>query len=93
MSRKFLLALTVFLLLSAVAFTYSQSYEMKWWSIDGGGAKSSGGSYAITGAIGQPDTGEAMSSGPYNLDGGFWQATTSRLPPENPIVLLPLLMR
>jgi len=46
-------------------------YEMPWHTIDGGGGRSSGGQYVLTGTIGQPDA--AYSSGDrYELLGGFW---------------------
>ena len=48
------------------------SYELSWYSIDGGGATlSEGGSYSLGGSIGQADAG-AMSGGTYVLNGGFW---------------------
>ena len=30
-------------------------YEISWYTIDGGGVRSSGGPYTLTGTIGQPD--------------------------------------
>jgi hypothetical protein len=47
------------------------SYEITWYTIDGGGGTSSGGPYVLTGTIGQPD-GDWCSGGPYELLGGFW---------------------
>ena len=47
------------------------NYEIVWSTIDGGGGTSSGGSYTLSGTIGQPDAGE-MSGGDYVLTGGFW---------------------
>ena len=48
------------------------SYELSWFSIDGGGATfSEGGAYSLGGSIGQADAG-AMSGGAYSLSGGFW---------------------
>jgi hypothetical protein len=46
-------------------------YELSWSTIDGGGGRSVGGAYALTGTIGQPDAGW-MGGGPYELFGGFW---------------------
>ncbi len=49
-----------------------QSYEISWWTVDGGGSTSSnGGNYALSGTVGQSDTGIA-SGGDYALSGGFW---------------------
>ncbi len=46
-------------------------YSIDWHTIDGGGGTSTGGVYAVTGTIGQPDAG-TLSGGPYTLQGGFW---------------------
>lgn len=42
-----------------------------WSNVDAGGGTSSGGQYAVSGTIGQPDAG-TMSGGSYVLTGGFW---------------------
>jgi hypothetical protein len=49
----------------------AQPYALDWSTLDGGGGTSSGGSYSVSGTIGQPDAG-TMSGGPYTLEGGFW---------------------
>ena len=50
----------------------SASYDLAWWTVDGGGAASStNGGYTLGGTIGQPDAG-AMSGEGYTLAGGFW---------------------
>ena len=49
---------------------YSQ-YEVNWYTIDGGGGRSSGGPYELVGTIGQPDAAYS-SGGKYELLGGFW---------------------
>jgi len=46
-------------------------YDLSWNTVDGGGGTSSGGSYELSGTIGQPDAG-ALSGGGYTLLGGFW---------------------
>ncbi len=46
-------------------------YDMSWWSVDGGGGTSSGGSFSVTGAVGQPDAGAADGCGA-TLGGGLW---------------------
>ena len=45
--------------------------EMSAWSIDGGGGQSSGGGFALTAAIGQPDAG-VLAQGGAVLAGGLW---------------------
>jgi len=61
----------VILLLLLLASAANAGYNISWHTIDGGGGRSSGGSYVLTGTIGQPDAG-AMSGGDYELLGGFW---------------------
>jgi hypothetical protein len=52
--------------------TQAQSWSIDWFTIDGGGGTSTGGVYAVSGTIGQPDAGGPMSGGPYSLIAGFW---------------------
>lgn len=46
-------------------------YEINWYTVDGGGGRSSGGPYVLTGTIGQPDA-DWSRAGDYELLGGFW---------------------
>jgi hypothetical protein len=62
--------LAVLLLALAVFAADAQDYAVDWWTVDGGGGTSTGGVYALSGTIGQPDTGE-MSGGTFTLVGGF----------------------
>lgn len=64
-----LLALAV---LCCVPPALAQSYSIDWFKIAGGGGKSTGGVYSVSGTIGQHDAGGPMTSGPYSLVGGFW---------------------
>lgn len=57
--------------LTAPAFC---DYSIPWYSIDGGGAKSTGGQYSLTGTIGQPDTGQSSGDN-YVLSSGFRPGT------------------
>jgi len=53
---------------------YAADFELTRSTIDGGGAmRSTGGSFELSGTIGQPDAG-VMSNGPFELTGGFWFA-------------------
>ena len=61
-----LLALLTVCLCSARA-----QYAIDWFTIDGGGGTSSGGTYTLSGTVGQPDAG-TLSGGSYTLEGGFW---------------------
>src|SRR5208337_1732164 len=49
-----------------------QSYSIDWYKIAGGGGTSTGGTYAVSGTIGQQDAGGPMTGGSYSLTGGFW---------------------
>lgn len=49
----------------------AQTYDMSWWSVDAGGGSSSGGAFAVTGSIGQPDAGVASGCATA-LAGGIW---------------------
>lgn len=64
------------------------SYDLSWWTVDGGGSNLSGGSYALDGTIGQPDAG-TLQGGVYGLDGGFWGGMGQ----TNSTVFLPVVVR
>lgn len=54
------------------------TYDLSWNTIDGGGGISTGGTYALTGTIGQPDANSVtLTGGTYALNGGFWPGATS----------------
>jgi hypothetical protein len=60
-------------LLSAFSFRASgQSYSINWYKIAGGGGTSTGGTYQVSGTIGQHDAGGPMTGGNFSLTGGFW---------------------
>jgi hypothetical protein len=63
--------------LTAFAQASSASYQVPRQSIDGGAARSTSASYAINGAIGQPDAGATSSSASYTLSGGFHRAAAA----------------
>lgn len=59
------------LALIAPALAQAQSFAVDWFTIDSGGGTSSGGTYSLSGTIGQPDAGR-LTGGSYTLEGGFW---------------------
>ena len=65
------LAVVIMLLTVSFGSIASGDYEISWSTIDGGGGTSSGGTYVLTGTIGQPDAARS-SGGKYELLGGFW---------------------
>jgi hypothetical protein len=45
---------------------------LDWHKIAGGGGSSTGGTFSISGTIGQHDAGGPMSGGNFSVTGGFW---------------------
>jgi hypothetical protein len=67
------------------------SYDLSWFTVDGGGYTwSTGSSYSLGGTIGQYDAG-LHEGGSYTLGGGFWEGGALAL--ILPRVYLPLIMR
>jgi hypothetical protein len=66
--KTFFQTLTALAVFTGVA---NAQYAIDWYTIDGGGGTSSGGSYTLSGTIGQPDAG-TLSGGSYTIQGGFW---------------------
>src|ERR1017187_4225032 len=58
----------------------AQSYSIDWYKIAGVGGASTGGTYQVTGTIGQPDASGAMSGGNYSVTGGFWSLYAVQTP-------------
>ena len=74
--------LSLFALL-ALAWPAAAQYQLTSWTIDGGGGQSTGGVYAVTGTIGQPDA-NIHTGGAYTLFGGFWSSYAVVLTPGAP---------
>jgi hypothetical protein len=66
-----LLALSVVTVIAVAANGPTGGFALDWWTADGGGRTSQGGSFALSGTIGQADAGQ-LTGGPYELTGGFW---------------------
>ena len=66
------LALLLSTLIFQPATVSAQPYSIDWYKIAGGGGTSTGGTYQVSGTIGQPDAGGPMTGGNYSLTGGFW---------------------
>lgn len=75
------------LLLAAFGLRVLAQYAIQWHTIDGGGGTSTGGLYAVTGTIGQPDAG-AMSGGNFTLTGGFWAFAVAVQTPHAPYLTI-----
>jgi hypothetical protein len=90
MKRKWFLSLLLFVIAFALLGVAGASalggYSLDWWTVDGGGATSSGGVYTLGGTIGQPDAGTA-TGGTYTLTGGFWGGSAAQYRVYLPLVL------
>jgi uncharacterized repeat protein (TIGR01451 family) len=54
------------------------TYEVGWWTVDGGGVTfGAGGAFEVGSTIGQPDAGGPLLGAPFAVQGGFWA-----LPPD-----------
>lgn len=71
LKMRWLLMLCALIAISAVPVQSGGQYEISWYTIDGGGGTSSGGSYVLTGTIGQADA-DWGRGGDYEVLGGFW---------------------
>ena len=61
--------------LGLTAAAFGQTYEVDWYSIDGGGDMfmAAGGGFEVSGTTGQSDASDAvMTGGTYEVVGGFW---------------------
>ena len=67
---------------------FAQSYSIDWYKIAGGGGTSTGGTYQVSGTIGQPDAGGAMTGGNYSLTGGFWALISVVQTPGAPLLTI-----
>jgi hypothetical protein len=83
-----ILELRIALLLLAVLFALpaSAQFSIDWFTFDGGGGTSTGGVYTVSGTIGQPDAGNAMSGGNYTVTGGFWSLVAAVQTPGAPLL-------
>ncbi|MFN0011530.1 MAG: hypothetical protein ACKVS8_07790 [Phycisphaerales bacterium] len=70
----------VVLACAALAWTCasaSAQLAIPWHTIDGGGGTSTGGTFSLSGTIGQPDAGGPMTGGTFSLTGGFWAGSAA----------------
>ena len=57
----------------AASGAVAQDYTMDWWTVDGGGEmRCTGGTYELSGGIGQSDAGATMVGGDFEIVSGFW---------------------
>lgn len=77
MMRSTFSTLAASLLLAISIASAGPQYAIDWHTVDGGGGTSAGGSYELSGTIGQHDASKAalFVGGSYELTGGFWVVT------------------
>jgi len=80
--------LAAFLFAGSLGWLQGQSYSIPWYKIAGGGGTSTGGPYELSGTIGQPDAGVAMTGGNYSLTGGFWSTLAAVQTPGLPTLAI-----
>jgi hypothetical protein len=80
----------IFLLLGLLmpAFGFAQQYSIDWYKVSGGGGTSTGGTYQVSGTIGQPDASGAMSGGNYSVTGGYWSLIQVVQTPGAPTLII-----
>jgi len=85
MKTSTILSIVAFLW-SVTAASHAQQYSIAWSTIDGGGGTSTNATYALSGTIGQPDAGNAMTGGEYAIQGGFWTGAYAVQLPGGPFL-------
>jgi hypothetical protein len=77
-----MLSLVAALLVLAVPRARAQgSYELSWWTVNGGGiVGASGSGFMLAGTVGQPDAGGPLVGGSFSVTGGFWPVATEFSP-------------
>jgi hypothetical protein len=82
------LFLALLLSLTAAQTAHAQSFSIGWFKIAGGGSSSTGGSFAVSGAIGQPDAGGPLTNAQYSVRGGFWVLPQAVPAPGSPALVI-----
>jgi hypothetical protein len=88
-TRVLCVLLLTLLLTIALAAAAGPQLDLDHWTVDGGGGTSRGGSYVLSGTVGQPEAGAQLVADPYTLSGGFWGAPSQ----QGTFVYLPLVLR
>lgn len=81
------LGLRMMPLLAGALLARAEDFKLDWFTVDAGGGSSSGGAFAVSGAVGQPESGQFLTNGRYAVQGGFW-ALPFAVPSEGAPTLL-----
>jgi hypothetical protein len=74
--------------LSFASGAWAQNLSMDRHVIAGGSGTSAGGVFSVSGSIGQPAAGTAMTNGQFSVSGGFWELPTIVQTPGAPFLSL-----
>ena len=83
-----ILSLIAFLLLAVQAVRAAGTYTLDWWTVDSGGGTSQGGTYSLSGTVGQAEPG-SLNGANYSLVEGFWANLQGALEK----IFLPLILK
>jgi hypothetical protein len=75
-------------LVGSTALAALGQYSIDWFKVSGGGGTSTGGTYQVSGTIGQHDAGGPMSGGAYSVTGGFWSLVAPVQTPGAPTLYI-----
>lgn len=76
------------ILAAAGSLLAADEYSVDWHVLPGGGGTSSGGSYSLSGTIGQTQSGGSLTGGQYSLVGGFWSLISVVQTPGAPLLTI-----
>jgi hypothetical protein len=62
------------MLLGGTGRLSGQDYRMGWQAVHAGGGVLSGGAFELAGSVGQIESGDVITGGNYDWQGGFWTA-------------------
>jgi hypothetical protein len=68
--------------------SFGQTYAIDWYKVAGGVGTSTGGTYQVSGTVGQHDAGGPMAGGSYSLTGGFWSLIQVVQTPGAPLLTI-----
>jgi hypothetical protein len=77
------------LLLMTDGSAWAQNLSVDWHKVAGGAGTSTNAQFAVTGTIGQPDTGR-LAGGSFTIGGGFWAFAAVVQSPGGPLLNLRL---
>lgn len=92
MRKKLLLVLFLVLLLSlaivvVVAAQSGDGFDLSWYVLSSGAARSESGDYMLSSTVGQTAAGESTGSDGYTQTHGFWQTFTDVLRTRLPLTV------